>query len=890
LKVLCGGIFEIQGLKNKFMNSKKYYDPINRKRISLHWLSALRVVWTPALWLLMMSAVCSFVPSSLIGQIVTTFAGTDNDFADGIGVNARFGYPQDVCTDGAGNLYVTDVFNYRIRKIVIATGEVTTLAGGTNGSADGTGGAAQFSSLKGITSDGSGNLYITESNRIRKIVIATGVVTTLVWGNYITADGKVIERFSYPFGITSDGRGNLYVADAGSNRIQKIVIATGEVTTLAGSTRGTADGVGTAAQFSSPTHIATDGKGNLYVADAENDAVRKVVISTGEVTTQAWGRRLFGLTGMTSDDKGNLYISDQSNDRIRKILVATGEVSIVAGSEEGYADGIGAEAKFNSPAGITGDGKGNLYVVDSFNNRIRKIVITTSTVTTLAGTDGYADGIGTKARLNKPLDICNDGVGNLYVADRDNGRIRKIEIATGVVTTVAGNGGVVGNGGAVSIDGIGINAEFSQPVAITYDGVDNLYVADFYTNRIRKIVITTGTVTTIAGSTKGYANGKDTATKFNEPSSLTTDGKGNLYIADFGNNCIRKIVTATGEVTTFVGSSQGTADGIGTAAQFYRPGGIISDGIGNLYVADTHNHRIRKIAIATREVTTLVGSTRGTADGIGLTAQFAAPFRLTNDGKGNLYVADFSNSRIRKIVIATGEVTTVAGRESGYADGAGVEAKFFQPIGIVSDGANNLYVADRANNRIRRIEIVPQPTAFAEQTPPTMVSVGSLYTYTFVANGTPAPTFSIQSGRLPTGLSLNARTGTLSGKPTEVGEFGPIVIQATNAEGTLNSRPFSIIVNPMVAPSMTSLPNLLVFPNPASDIIYLLAGEFVSTQATAQVQLRVVNSLGAVVQEQKLSIVEKERIELDVHQLSAGLYFIVVTKGTERRSVGFIKQ
>jgi len=579
-----------------------------------------------------------------------------------------------------------------------------------------------------------------------------------------------------------------------------------------------------------------------------------------------------------------IYLNFNNENRIRKLVIATSEVTTVAGNERGYAEGIGEAAQFASPTGITSDGKGNLYVADSFNNRIRKIVATTGTVTTLAGAENaYADGIGTNARLNKPLDICIDRVGNLYVADRDNGRIRKIEIATRVVTTIAG-------GGLGVNDGIRETAEFGFPVAITYDGVDNLYVADFGTNRIRKVAITTGTVTTLAGSTKGYADGKGTATKFNEPSGLVSDGKGSLYIADWGNNCIRKIVTATGEVTTFVGSTQGTADGIGKAAQFYKPGGIICDGIGNLYVADTYNHRIRKVVIATGEVTTLAGSTRGTADGIGTAAQFNFPFRLTSDSKGNLYVADFGNERIRKIVISTGEVTTVAGRERGYADGTGVEAKFFEPIGIMSDGANNLYVADRANNRIRKIELVPQPTAFAAQTPPATVTVGTLYTYTFVANGTPAPTYSILSGRLPAGLSLNAVTGTLSGTPTEVGQFGTIMIQATNPSGTLSSRPFSITVNPMVAPSMTGLPNFFVFPNPASDIIYLLAGEFVPTQAQAQVQLRLVNSLGAVVQEQMLSVVEKERVALDVQQLPKGLYFLVITKETERRSVGFIKQ
>jgi len=288
--------------------------------LSLRWSSALRALWTPVLCLVVLSAVCSLLPSSLTGQIVTTLAGAENNFADGIGANARFYQPQDVCTDGAGNLYVTDTDNYRIRKIVIATGEVTTLAGGTSGFANGTGTAAQFNGLKGITSDGRGNLYIVAGNTIRKIVIATGVVTTLVWGNYTTlADGKTVVNFKYPYGIANDGRGNLYVSDADSCRIQKVVIATGEVTTLAGSTRGTTDGIGTKAQFSYPIGLTTDDKGNLYVADAGNHTIRKVVIATGEVTTLAGGIR-------------------------------------------GSMDGIGVSARFSSPNGIVYDGIGNLYI------------------------------------------------------------------------------------------------------------------------------------------------------------------------------------------------------------------------------------------------------------------------------------------------------------------------------------------------------------------------------------------------------------------------------------------------------------------------------------------------------------------------------------------------
>jgi hypothetical protein len=320
------------------------------------------------------------------------------------------------------------------------------------------------------------------------------------------------------------------------------------VTTLAGtgSTGSTDNSTGTSASFYYPQGITTDGT-NLYVADTSNHLIRKIVISTGAVTTLAGT----GSSGSTDNSTGT-------------------------------------SASFFDPREITTDGT-NLYVADTKNNLIRKIVISTGAVTTLAGTGsmGSANGTGTSASFYYPQGITTDGT-NLYVAEEGNHLIRKIVISTGVVTTVAGTGS------SGSANGTGTSASFQFPGGITTDGT-NLYVGDYMNDLIRQIVISTGVVTTVAGTgSSGSANGTGTSASFQNPKGVTTDGT-NLYVADMFNHLIRKIVISTGAVTTVAGTgSQGSADGTGTSASFYRPTGITTDGT-NLYVADYVNNLIRKI-------------------------------------------------------------------------------------------------------------------------------------------------------------------------------------------------------------------------------------------------------------------------------------------------------
>ena len=324
-------------------------------------------------------------------------------------------------------------------------------------------------------------------------------------------------------------------------------------------------------------------------------------------------------------------------------------------------------------------------------------------VTTIAGSAGAigsADGTAAAARFNFPFGITTDGT-NLYVADTYNSTIRKIVISTGTVTTMAGTAGATGY-----TDGTGTAATFLYPTGITTDGT-NLYLTDYGNNTVRKIVISTGAVTTIAGTagTTGSADGTGAAATFNAPAGITMDGT-NLYVADYGNSTIRKIVISTGAVTTMAGTATaiGSADGTAAAARFDFPFGITTDGT-NLYVADTYNSTIRMIVISTGAVTTMAGTAGATGytDGTGAGSTFYFPFGITTDGT-NLYVADTSNKTIRKIVLSTGAVTTIAGTANaiGSADGTGAGATFNSPAGITTVGTN-LYVADTYNNTIRKI-------------------------------------------------------------------------------------------------------------------------------------------------------------------------------------------
>ena len=533
-------------------------------------------------------------------------------------------------------------------------------------------------------------------------------------------------RFNTPTGVAVDANGNMYVADSNNHTIRKITNA-GVVTTLAGSAgqAGSADGTGATARFNFPTGIAVDANGNVYVADLGYSTIRKIS-STGAVTTLAAtagntgnadgtgpAARFNHPSGVAVDANGNVYVADTSNHTIRKVT-GTGVVTTFAGTagQSGSANGTGAAARFNNPSGIAVDGSGNVYVADSNNHTIRKIT-GAGAVTTLAGSPGQpgiSDDIGGAARFFNPKGIAVDGNGNVYVADTSNHTIRRIT-GTGIVTTLASSAGHPGDA-----DGVGPSSQFFNPFGLAVDGSGNVYVADSSNHTIRKVT-STATVTTLAGRAGyGAADGTGAAARFFNPSGVAVDGSGNVYVADSNNHTIRK-VTSTGAVTTLAGSAvqPGSADGTGAAARFNRPFGVAVDGSGNVYVADSNNHTIRKITSA-GAVTTLAGSANqlGSADGIGGAARFNTPSGVAVDGDGNVYVADSNNYTIRKIT-STGAVTTLAGSagQLGTTDGTGAAARLFFPRGVAVDGNGNLYVADTGNHTIRKITSTGAVTTLA---------------------------------------------------------------------------------------------------------------------------------------------------------------------------------
>jgi prepilin-type N-terminal cleavage/methylation domain-containing protein len=315
-------------------------------------------------------------------------------------------------------------------------------------------------------------------------------------------------------------------------------------------------------------------------------------------------------------------------------------------------------------------------------------------VSTLAGlgTAGYSDGTGAAAQFNTPTGVAVDSSGTMYVADYANNRIRKMTPA-GVVSTLAGSG-TTG-----SSDGTGAAAQFSYPRGVAVDSSGTMYVADYANHRIRKIT-PAGVVSTLAGSTASFADGTGAAAQFNYPRGVAVDSSGTAYVADTYNHRIRKI-TPAGVVSTLAGSTASFADGTGAAAQFNYPFGVAVDTSGTVYVADNYNHRIRKITPA-GVVSTLAGSTAGFADGTGSAAQFNYPTGVAVDTSGTVYVADASNNRIRKIS-PSGVVSTLAGSTAGFADGTGAAAQFSLPYGVAVDSSGTLYIADAYNHRIRKI-------------------------------------------------------------------------------------------------------------------------------------------------------------------------------------------
>ena len=387
-------------------------------------------------------------------------------------------------------------------------------------------------------------------------------------------------------------------------------------------------------------------------------------------------------------------------------------------------------------------------------------------VATLAGYPrrfGSTDGTGSAARFDSPEDVAVDSQGNVHVADHDNHTIRKITSA-GVVTTLAGSAGNSGN-----TDGTGADARFAYPSSVAVDSQGNVYVADWIYDTIRKIT-SAGVVSTLAGSagSSGSADGTGADARFDRPRGVAVDSQDNVYVADEDNHTIRKI-TSSGVVTTLAGSagSSGSTDGTGVVARFYEPRDVAVDSQGNVYVADRRNQTIRKVTPA-GVVTTIAGSVgnSGNTDGTGADAKFSYPTGVAADSQGNVYVADCYNHTIRKVTPA-GVVTTIAGSagSSGSTDGTGTDARFYWPYGVAVDSASNVYVADEYNHTIRKITLGQRTLQFNLASCSVNEDTGSV-TLTLTRSGDNSGAASVQyttsNGTAAAGLDYTSQSGTLS--------------------------------------------------------------------------------------------------------------------------------
>jgi sugar lactone lactonase YvrE len=635
---------------------------------------------------------------------------------DGIGPDAQFYFPGGAALDGAGNLYVADSANNTIRKIVLATREVTTIAGqlGETGSDDGLGADARFFSPQGLAADEAGNLYIADSvnSTVRKLVLASNQVTTIAGtaGQSGHLDGRgPAARFQSPAALALDGAGNLFVTDM-DNTIRKIVLGTGDVTTVAGQpgVSGSQDGIGTAALFTQPQGLAADGAGHLYVADTENRTIRKIVLATGTVTTLAGSvgvnETIDGIgsaagfaspQGLALDGAGDLFVADYYGNKIRKVVLATAAVSSLPQSEQ-----------WQWPNFLAYDGAGHLFVTEGTRHTVFQVSLPTFEMTTIVGRPssiGGNDGVGAEARFNGPSGLASDNQGGVFVADTFWNTIRMVDSASGRVTTLAGSiDGSYGNR-----DGLGTEARFDCPSAVAYDGQGILYITDTNNQLIRKLVLATGMVSTVAGTpgANESVDGQGPSAHFFAPMGLALDGTGNLFVADRAGQTIRKLVLADASVTTLAGtaSAYGSDDGIGALARFNSPSGLTSDGAGNLFVADTGNCTVRRIAIATRLTTTLAGApgTCEGGDGAGSSAHFQSPVALAMDSAGRLLVADDFDNTVRRIDLSTKQVTTIIGHSGRWQTVPGpLPAYVADPAGLAVLSSGDIAIADSSTNVI----------------------------------------------------------------------------------------------------------------------------------------------------------------------------------------------
>jgi sugar lactone lactonase YvrE len=759
--------------------------------------------------------------------IITTVAG---NFALGAGYSgdggpataAQLSNNRGIAVDTAGNIFIADGSNNRIRYVSAATGIITTIAGtgvGSNGGDTGLATAAKLNGPNAIALDAStGNLYIGDYNnkRIRVVVLglpyafATAKIYTYAGtgANAYGGDGgpAALAAFNSIYGLICDAAGNLYVSDDKNYRVRMILAPPQPFSATAGPTGGTVStiagtgastgaagdgGPATAAVLGTPYNIALDRQGNVYLADSGADEIREILSSgvvsgvptfgniidfagtnaksgntgDGGLPTNAF---LNGPNGVAVDPFGNVFVGDTGNNRVRKISVTTvspanntgstsaalgynfnvtstdtltsagiasGFPDFTAGALTGTGCALNASIAPATPCGITAtfaplspglrtaplrltDATGSYIAGVSGYSFAPLLIFTPGTITTVVGTGtaGFSgdSGQASLAKVNAPAGLAIDSSGSGYIADTGNNVIRRVDGPTGTISTIAGTAGSAGYSGDGSA---ATSAKLSAPAAVAVDAAGDVFIADTANNVVREIYAGTGKIATVAGTgTAGYTGDGSAATvaKLSAPAGVATDTDGNLYIADTGNNVVREVSPLTGYITTIAGNGTAGYSGDGgaaTAATLNGPSGLFFESNATLLIASPGANVVRAVNLVDGIINTVAGTgTSGFAgDGaLATSAQLSKPGAVWADAATNVYIADMGNSRVRRVDASTGFITTVAGSATaGYAgdNGSATAAQLNSPTGIALDAKANLYIADAKANVIRKVDV-----------------------------------------------------------------------------------------------------------------------------------------------------------------------------------------
>lgn len=666
----------------------------------------------------------------VLGQTyrVDTFAGSPSAVGDGrVRERMRLRFPTSAIRDSRGVFYIADSDHHRVRMLT-PDGALSTVAGVGVAGYCGDGGPAISACLNTpyyLALDRSGDLYIAEKygHRVRRVSAGSGVITTVAGTGErgFSGDGgpAVRARLDNPTGLAFDADGNLYVADMFNHRIRRIG-RDGIIRTIAGTGEagfGGDGGPATGARLYYPTEVVIDRDGNLLIADYLNARIRR--IDSGGIIHTVAGAGKEGFSGdggpavsaslylpwsVTAGPDGSIYIGDGGNNRLRKVD-QRGTISTIAGTGEPGFSGDGGPAtlaRLNFPMGAVPDDAGNVYVVDCTNDRIRRIDASGNITTVVGGSYAGDGGAASEAEIGPPGMTLPTPEGDLLVAGEGLHRVRRVS-AAGTISTAAGNGQYA----YIARDGRAVDSSMNVLGALASDSSGNLYIASLV--QILRL--------TPAGDLTVFAGGGDTwnvpegvsakAVKL-EARGMAVDSSGVLYVAlGEGDHRIVRI-GADGAVRTFAGRTTGGFSGDGqpaSQAQFHWISQIMFDSTGNLFIADTENHRIRKID--TRGiVSTVAGTGEAGFSGDGgpaASARLNGPEGVWADASGNIFIADTRNQRIRK-VDSRGVITTIAGRGTAGFSGDGglaVHAEFNEPKWLSADRDGRVFVSDTVNERVR---------------------------------------------------------------------------------------------------------------------------------------------------------------------------------------------